>query len=46
MLASLGREELLAIRAEQGAAEVTCDYCGTTYRHDGDELLSLAEAVG
>ncbi len=34
MLRSLGREEIESIIAEQGQAEVGCDFCGAQYRFD------------
>jgi len=41
MLVGLGREELQSLAAEQGEAEVTCHFCNTTYRVDGDRLDEL-----
>jgi molecular chaperone Hsp33 len=40
MLQSLGREEAMAA-AIGGEAEVTCEFCGQTYRFSKDEVASL-----
>jgi molecular chaperone Hsp33 len=47
ILAGLGSEDLRALLAEQGEAELTCNFCMEVYRFDGDTLRSLlAELEG
>jgi molecular chaperone Hsp33 len=41
MLRGLGREEVDSIVAEQGAVEVTCEFCGARYRFDAIDALQL-----
>ena len=41
-LTTLGRDELLAMHAEQGQADVSCHFCNQSYHVAGDELLALA----
>lgn len=42
-LVSMGREELSAVIAEQGSAEVACQFCDKVYRFDRAELEALLE---
>jgi molecular chaperone Hsp33 len=44
MLLALGPDELKAMREEDGHAEITCDFCRSTYRVEADALERL-EAV-
>lgn len=41
VLVSLGREELDALIAEDGQADVTCEFCRTSYHFTGEELREL-----
>lgn len=41
MLRSLGREELQAVLAEQGAVSVTCEFCHRQYRFDAIDVDGL-----
>lgn len=41
MLHGLGREEVDSILAEQGQAEITCDFCGQQYRFDAVDVGEL-----
>ena len=41
MLKGLGPDELAALRAEQGRAEVTCHFCNEVYEVGDDELDAL-----
>jgi molecular chaperone Hsp33 len=41
MLRGLGRAEVDSIVAEQGAVEVTCEFCGARYRFDAIDALQL-----
>jgi len=41
MLVTLGRSEVDAILAEQGAVSVTCDFCNTLYSFDAVDLGHL-----
>jgi molecular chaperone Hsp33 len=41
MLRSLGHAEVDSIVAEQGAVEVTCEFCGTRYRFDPIDAAQL-----
>ena len=43
-LLSLGAEELRSIRAEQGKAELSCQFCDKTYCFDEDDLTRLISA--
>jgi len=45
MLQSLGREEALAAAAEHEppVAEISCAFCGQTYRLPREEVLALFE---
>ncbi|MET4729433.1 molecular chaperone Hsp33 [Lysobacter enzymogenes] len=46
MLVSLGREEAeAAVEAADGQAQVRCEFCGQTYRFDGDEVAGLFAAA-
>lgn len=40
-LISIGREELEAIIAEKGEAELTCQFCDNKYKFNKEELLAL-----
>lgn len=40
-LVSMGREELRALIEEQGAAELTCQFCDAIYRYSKDELEAV-----
>lgn len=44
-LASMGKEELRALIAEQGRAEITCQFCDAVYVFERDELEALAAAL-
>lgn len=44
-LISLGREEMTAIIAEQGKAEVTCKFCRKNYHFSRKELERLIEEI-
>lgn len=41
MLRALGREELQAVLAEQGAVSVTCEFCHRQYRYDAIDVDGL-----
>lgn len=41
MLRALGLEELQAMKAEQGSAEITCNFCNERYTFDGDALDAI-----
>lgn len=41
MLKSLGREEVEGILAEQGRAEIGCDFCGVKYHYDPVDVGEL-----
>ena len=41
-LRALGPEDLRELKKEQGAAEVTCHFCGEVYSVPGDRILELA----
>jgi molecular chaperone Hsp33 len=46
VLISLGRAELAEMLAEQGKAEITCEYCRETYlfsRHDLERLIAATD---
>jgi molecular chaperone Hsp33 len=43
VLISLGCDELKALLAEEGQAEVTCEFCRTSYRFTGPELETLIQ---
>ncbi|QQP95885.1 Hsp33 family molecular chaperone HslO [Lysobacter enzymogenes] len=46
MLVSLGRDEAqAAVDAAGGQAQVRCEFCGQTYRFDGDEVAGLFAAA-
>ncbi|HUR42225.1 MAG TPA: Hsp33 family molecular chaperone HslO [Verrucomicrobiae bacterium] len=45
MLISLGKDELEQILAERGEVEVTCEFCGKTYRYTPGEMLELFAAI-
>jgi len=45
MLVSLGRKELDQILAERGEVEVTCEFCGKTYRYSAGEMQGLFAAI-
>lgn len=40
-LVSMGREELSSLIAEQGKADLTCQFCDQVYHYTKEELLSL-----
>lgn len=42
-LISLGKEELAAMIAEDGEAEINCHFCNSTYVFSNDELQTLCE---
>ena len=44
-LVSLGREELRALIDEQGAAELTCQFCDRVYHYDRGELEALLASI-
>lgn len=46
MLRSLGREEVEGIVAEQGRAEIGCDFCGAKYHFDAVDVGELFTPVG
>ena len=41
----MGKEELRALIAEQGRAEITCQFCDAVYVFEKDELEALAAAL-
>lgn len=45
LLQSLGREELAAILAEEGGAEVRCHFCNTMHRFNGAEITALINKI-
>ena len=45
VLISLGKEELEKIIAEQGEADVTCEFCRTRYHFTREELEVLQEEI-
>lgn len=45
MLVSLGREELESLLAERGVVEVTCEFCGRSYRYTPADMKELFAAV-
>jgi molecular chaperone Hsp33 len=45
MLVSLGRKELEALVLERGEVEVTCEFCGKSYRYSTAEMQKLFEAT-
>ncbi len=45
MLQSLGRDEVDGIVAEQGRAEIACDFCGTKYRFDAIDVAGVFTPV-
>jgi len=46
MLRSLGREEVDGIVAEQGRAEIGCDFCGVKYHFDAVDVGELFTPAG
>lgn len=46
MLRGLGRDEIEALVAERGAAEVGCDFCGRQYRFDAVDAAGLFTPPG
>ncbi len=44
MIQSLGREEAENIVKEQGAIEVTCEFCGKTYRFDSIDVARIFDS--
>lgn len=44
-LASLGKQELLDLIAEQGGAELTCQFCDAVHRFEKEELEELAASL-
>ena len=45
MLVSLGRKELESLVLERGEVEVTCEFCGKSYRYSAREMQDLFEAT-
>lgn len=45
VLLSLGRTELVALRNEQGSAELICHFCGTVYHFAGGDLEKMIQAI-
>jgi len=45
MLVSLGRKELEGLVAERGEVEVTCEFCGKSYRYTAPEMQQLFAAT-
>ena len=45
-LISMGREELSALIAEQGQAELTCQFCDKVYHYTREELEELLAGMG
>lgn len=45
MLVSLGRQELEQLLAERGEVEVTCEFCGKTYRYSASDMQGLFAAI-
>ncbi len=45
MLVSLGRKELEGLVLERGEVEVTCEFCGKSYRYSVAEMQELFEAT-
>src|SRR5690349_3725737 len=45
MLVSLGRKELEGLVLERGEVEVTCEFCGKSYRYNVLEMQRLFEAT-
>jgi molecular chaperone Hsp33 len=45
MLVSLGRRELEGLVLERGEVEVTCEFCGKSYRYSTAEMQKLFEAT-
>ena len=45
MLVSLGRKELESLVLERGEVEVTCEFCGKSYRYSTAEMQKLFEAT-
>ncbi len=46
LLLSLGKEELLAMKDEDGGAELVCHFCNSTYYFSENDLKSLIEFLG
>lgn len=44
-LISMGTDELAALIAEQGKAELTCQFCDEVYRYSADELNELLQQM-
>lgn len=44
-LASMGKEELRALIAEQGRAEMTCQFCDAVHVFEKEELEALADSL-
>lgn len=42
-LASLGKDELQAMKDEDHGAEITCQFCGKTYNFDGKDLEEIID---
>lgn len=45
-LVSIGREEVESIIAEQGAVNISCEFCGTDYHFEADEISLLLQDRG
>lgn len=45
-LASIGKEEVDSIIAEQGCVSIACEFCGTDYRFDASEIALLFQDRG
>jgi molecular chaperone Hsp33 len=44
-VSTMGAEEMRSLERDQGRAELTCHFCGKTYRVEGEELRRLIRAV-
>ncbi|WP_028116527.1 Hsp33 family molecular chaperone HslO [Ferrimonas senticii] len=42
-LATVGRDELDSIIAEQGSVQMHCDYCNTTYKFDAIDVAAIGQ---
>lgn len=45
-LISMGREELSSLIAEQGQADLTCQFCDKVYHYTKEELEELLAGMG
>jgi molecular chaperone Hsp33 len=46
VLISLGSKDIAAMIAEQGEAEVTCEFCRSRYQFNREELELLLKEIG